>query len=428
MWIHIKQIFVCKWFANYICNMAYSVRIVLDDRKKKRDGFPLVLRIIANRKSTSIPLGLTLELNEWNESSQTIRSSCDKYSNVTRENKKIKKKSGEAFELLSLLDDSGELNKMSISDIKKRILKENKPTLLSEYTKEIILEMKATGRLGNARAYHEFLQWVIKYNGTADIPLEYVTLLWIKKMEQKFLSAGNSVNGLGVKLRSLRAMINKAISENLLSKDSYPFSQYKIKKQETAKRALPKIALTKIINTTVESNDRLERTRRIFLFSFYMRGASFSDICFLKVSDINNNRIYYNRRKTSKLYSINITEPLERLLEHFTHGKSGEDYILPFLKKEMPLEQAYSISRSALGEYNKDLRDLAKFLEIKADFMSTNTIRHSFASLARDSGVDVSTVSKMLGHSDLKTTQIYLASISDETMDDAFEMVMGNLA
>lgn len=408
--------------------MAFSVRIVLDDRNRKRDGFPLVLRIIANRHSTSIPLGLSLELNEWNEKNQTIRTSCQKLSNVTRENAKITKKSQEAFEILSQLDEDGELTKMSISDIKKRILKENKPTLLSDYTKEIIFEMKATGRLGNARSYHEFLQWVIKYNGTADIPLEYLTLLWIKKMEQKFLSAGNSINGLGVKLRSLRALLNRAISENLFSKESYPFSQYKIKKQETAKRALPKAAITKLINTPIETDQILERTRRIFLISFYMRGASFSDICFLKIGDINDNRIYYNRRKTSKLYSISISEPLAELLKHFTKGKTGNDFILPFLKKEMTLEQAYSVSRSALGEYNKNLRALAMHFEIKADFMSTNTIRHSFASLARDSGVDVSTVSKMLGHSDLKTTQIYLASISDETIDEAFEMVMGNLA
>ncbi len=406
--------------------MSYSVRVILDERNRKRDGYPLILRIIANRKSTSIPLGVTLEPSEWNESSQTIRSTCKKIKNIGAENAKIKTRSAEAFSILSALDESGDIKRMGISEIKTRILNESIAVSIAEYTKTVIEEMKGAGRFGNAKAYNDFLQWVINYNGTADIPLEHITPFWIKKMEQKYLAKGNSVNGLGVKLRALRALVNRAISDKILPKDAYPFDQYQVRRQDTAKRALPKEALEKIKSAKL-TNKTMERTRLVFLFSFYMRGASFTDICFLKLKDITNDRIYYNRRKTAKLYNVGISEPLETLIKHFSEDKTSEDYILPFLNKDMSLERAYSISRGAIRNYNRDLKKLATHLGIDFEYMSTNTIRHSFASLARDSGIDISVVSKMLGHSDIKTTQIYLSSIRDEAVDEASDKVFGSL-
>lgn len=406
--------------------MSFSVRIVLDERNRKRDGFPLIIRIIMNRKNTSIPLGIALEPSEWNEKNQTIRNTCKRIQNITAENSKINSRKSEAFSILSALDQSGDLIRMTTSEIKKKILNKQNTLSLSEYTKRIIEEMRSTGRLGNAKAYNDFLQWVNNYNGTSDIPLDHITLSWIKKMEQNYLSKGNSINGLGVKLRALRALLNKAIREKLIPKDSYPFDQYRVRKEETAKRALDKEALDKIVTTKV-SNKTLERTRLVFLFSFYMRGASFTDICFLKRKNITNDRIHYKRRKTSKIYNVEITGHLRNLISHFSEGKTSDDYILPFLNKDMSTERAYSVSRAAIRNYNRDLKKLATHLEINFEYMSTNTIRHSFASLARDSGIDISVVSKMLGHSDIKTTQIYLANISDNAVDKASDLVFGSL-
>lgn len=69
-----------------------------------------------------------------------------------------------------------------------------------------------------------------------------------------------------------------------------------------------------------------------------------------------------------------------------------------------------------LGQINGELKVLASELEIEAD-MTTYVARHSFASILKNYGVNVSLISEMLGHTDLKTTQIYLDSFENEQLD-----------
>ena len=76
-----------------------------------------------------------------------------------------------------------------------------------------------------------------------------------------------------------------------------------------------------------------------------------------------------------------------------------------------------------LGQINGELKVLASELEIEAD-MTTYVARHSFASILKNYGVNVSLISEMLGHTDLKTTQIYLDSFENEQIDEAMSNLL----
>jgi hypothetical protein len=76
-----------------------------------------------------------------------------------------------------------------------------------------------------------------------------------------------------------------------------------------------------------------------------------------------------------------------------------------------------------LGQINGELKVLASELEIEAD-MTTYVARHSFASILKNYGVNVSLISEMLGHTDLKTTQIYLDSFENEQLDEAMSNLL----
>ena len=69
-----------------------------------------------------------------------------------------------------------------------------------------------------------------------------------------------------------------------------------------------------------------------------------------------------------------------------------------------------------LAKVNRELKVLASELEIEAD-MTTYVARHSFATILKNSGVNISLISEMLGHTDLKTTQIYLDSFENTQME-----------
>lgn len=71
-----------------------------------------------------------------------------------------------------------------------------------------------------------------------------------------------------------------------------------------------------------------------------------------------------------------------------------------------------------LAKINRELKVLASELEIEAE-MTTYVARHSFATVLKNSGVNISLISEMLGHTDLKTTQIYLDSFENEQIEEA---------
>ena len=69
------------------------------------------------------------------------------------------------------------------------------------------------------------------------------------------------------------------------------------------------------------------------------------------------------------------------------------------------------------------MKVLASELEIETD-ITTYVARHSFATILKNSGVNISLISEMLGHTDLKTTQIYLDSFDNKQMDAAMSNLL----
>lgn len=82
----------------------------------------------------------------------------------------------------------------------------------------------------------------------------------------------------------MRAVLNKAIQDGEASETTYPFGKggFSISslEEETTKRYLPHDSMLKL-KTTVMDNNVLERTRKLFLFSYYCYGISFIDAALL---------------------------------------------------------------------------------------------------------------------------------------------------
>jgi len=76
----------------------------------------------------------------------------------------------------------------------------------------------------------------------------------------------------------------------------------------------------------------------------------------------------------------------------------------------------------ALKNVNKDLTEIGKIAKIpNPDQITFYVARHTFATVLKDSGHSVEMIKELLGHEDIKTTQIYLGSFDDATKDAAFE-------
>lgn len=120
-----------------------------------------------------------------------------------------------------------------------------------------------------------------------------------------------------------RKAYNDAIKDKLVSKELYPFAEYKIRTLKSkSKMTLPKEDMIAIINYPTEPGTHLRNSVNWFALSYLCRGMNFTDMCNLKWDEnIQNERIIYLRRKTENTVqeqdyiTIKITEKIAAILE-----------------------------------------------------------------------------------------------------------------
>ena len=144
-------------------------------------------------------------------------------------------------------------------------------------------------------------------------------------------------------------------------------------------------------------------------------GMPFMDMAFLKVGDIKNGRVIYQRKKTLKNYDIKISDTLYDILKFYKKDKLKQDFIFPIIKREKP-EQQYLDVIGIRKMYNNKLKKIAVLCNIEQS-LSSYVSRHSFATNAMLQDIPLQAISAMLGHSKLNTTQIYLKSLPNEILD-----------
>ncbi len=193
-----------------------------------------------------------------------------------------------------------------------------------------------------------------------------------------------------------------------------------IRKEKTVKRAIYRENIAAVRDLDLASLPRLKVARDIFLFSFYMRGMSFKDIVFLKVGNIVGDRIYYSRQKTAQKLNVKLTEKAWELIRKYSTLKGSDAYIFPMILR--PGVREFAQYRNAYRKINTYLKRVGSLAGIEMP-LTTYVARHSWASIAKRSGIPVSVISEGLGHDSEKTTQIYLDSFENSVLDAANEVI-----
>lgn len=230
-----------------------------------------------------------------------------------------------------------------------------------------------------------------------------ITYTFLKEFEAYLREKGNSVNTIAKHLRQLRTLVNEAINQGYIHADAYPFRKFKIKQEKGRHEFLTPDELRKLENLQV-SDRRLRHVLDAFLFCCYV-GLRFSDFCQLSPA----NFIRVNGKRWL----------------HFKSIKTGVEIRLPlhllFDGRALAILDKYDISDFAnLGsnsETNKALVELAALARIKKH-ITYHTARHTCATLLIHQGVPITTVQKLLGHTSVKTTEIYSEILSNTIVRD----------
>lgn len=403
--------------------MNTNVVITQDRRRARKDGsYPIIYRLSHNHLTITISSGYAVPENAWDGKYHKIRPGYKGIENVTRVNNLLQKTRSQYMDVITQLKDKGEISFLSINDIKERLVQAPSDLTFFDYTQKQIDAQKKQGRLGNARSYENTLREVKNFRKEKDISFTSLNYSFLKKFEASYLNRGLSENGLAVHMRTIRAIYNKAIKDKVVEKEAYPFERYSIKTKPTKKRAISLGAIQKIVALTFEEDNPLFDARNMFLMSFYLMGAPFVDLVFLKRSNIIDGRVQYKRQKTGRFYDIKIFENLMPIMNYYLKDKKPDEFLLPVIKREKPSDQ-YKDFLWAQKRYNKRLKEIAKLAGIE-EKLTSYVSRHSFASIANNMAIPVTAISEMLGHQKLTTTQVYLAGLSKDTIDSYNEKII----
>ncbi|CAN5818004.1 site-specific integrase [soil metagenome] len=394
--------------------MNTNIVVSLDTRRSKKDNsFPLILRLGHNERTTPISLKISLHKKDWDEEAKKVKNSYVGASSVTRLNNYIQKKKSEAMDIVLKLDEKGLLSQLSLMDVKNRIVSQGGINSFFVFGNNLVGELNEAKRIGTARSYKETLS-VLKNYLNKDITFNEINYSFLTKFERHHLSNGNGLNGLAVYMRTIRAIFNKAIKAGIAEKDSYPFEDYSIRTTPTKKRAIDIKYLKKIIELNLDAEHPLFHARNYFVASYMMYGMNFMDMAFMEKSSIINGRVFYRRKKTSKLYDIKITDSLKAILDYYCD--SERDLVFPIIKRESALDQDKDV-RWARKRYNKKLKSIATECGIEEN-LTSYVSRHSFATQAMLQQIPLNAISAMLGHSSLKTTEVYIKGLPNNVLDD----------
>ena len=230
-----------------------------------------------------------------------------------------------------------------------------------------------------------------------------ITYTFLKEFEAYLREKGNSVNTIAKHLRQLRTLVNEAINQGYIPSDAYPFRKYKIKQEKGRKEFLTPDELKRLENLDVDK--KLRHVLDAFLFCCYT-GLRYSDFCQLTPENIirvNGKRwLYFKSVKTD----VEIRLPLHLLFE----GKA-----LTVLERYDIVTDFAKIGPNS--EANKYLAQLATLARIRKH-ITYHTARHTCATLLVHQGVPITTVQKLLGHTSVRTTEVYSEVLSNTIIRD----------
>jgi len=396
-----------------------SILFFIKKRKEKNaTQATIYLRITYDGSRAEISTLRKVSLAKWNSKANKVDGSSAEAKQVNRNLDIIKNRIYEIYQrFLSKEED------ISAVKIKNEYLgkNENNKSILEMFDEHNISMEKLVGKDYSFRTLQRYKttkkhlsNFISSSFKLKDYPVEDIDTKFINSFIYYLKTElDHSHNSATKYLSYLKKIVRVAYANGWLEKD--PFYNFKLKLQLIDREFLTKDEIIKIMEKEF-TIPRIENVRDIFLFSCYT-GLAYSDVFKLTADDIvkgidGNQWIKIKRTKTKTLSSIPILPVAEKLIEKYKDLKSPTGKLLP----------VYSNQRM-----NSYLKEIADSCGIKKN-LTFHMARHTFATtVTLSNGVPIESVSKMLGHRSLKTTQHY-AKILDEKLSEDMNLLKKRIA
>jgi site-specific recombinase XerD len=395
-------------------NNTFGVIFYLRKYKATNDGkAPIYARITVNGHRTDVSVKRSIDPANWNANKGMAKGSKEEVVKLNNFLEQYRSGIVESYQQLLL-----QKKLITAELVKDKFTGEDQAEFtvckLIEYHNTEQIQVLEPGTMKNYYTTQKYIQeFIIERFGTKDKYLSELTYKFITDFEyylrnrtpEKGQKPLNN-NGLMKHIERFCKMVNLAVRLEWI--DRNPFHAYQLKFDKVEREFLTKDELTRIENKYFNIV-RLQVVKDLFIFSCYT-GLAYIDVFNLTPANLvekseNNIWIMTNRQKTNEPVKVPLLPKALEIVEKYKgHPQAlAEGKVLP------------TLSNQKLNSYLKEIADMCDITKP----LTFHIARHTFATtVTLTNGVPIETVSKLLGHSKLTTTQIYAKVIESKLGDD----------
>ncbi len=393
-------------------NHTFSIIFYLKkDLRSSSKKAPIFLRITVDGKRAELSTKRTIDPKKWDVKAGKVKGNREEARVINEHLSNLEHK---VLKIHCAMDDAGEM--ITARKIKDKLtgVGANRKTVLevfryhNEMVKAQIGKEFASGTYKRFETTYNHIESFMKQQYRVDdMALLELKFQYITELEFYLKTVKNCNHNSTLKyIRNFRKIINMAIKNEWVEKD--PFMKYQVKLKETKRGYLTEEELD-VLESKVIRVERLDQVRDVFVFCCYT-GLAYVDIEKLSPKDISkgidgNYWIFTERQKTGTDSNVPLLPKAIELIEKYQSNPSviHSNKILPIISNQ---------------KMNAYLKELATICEIDKN-LTFHMARHTFATtVTLTNGVPIESVSSMLGHKNIKTTQIYAKVVQRKVSDD----------
>jgi site-specific recombinase XerD len=399
-------------------NKTFGLLFYVKRSKMTTDGTaPVYLRITIDGERVEISSKRYVNPDKWNTNGQKLNGTTE---DVRTLNTYLKTIEHQVFEIYrNMIEKKLPLTAVNLKNIlfKKDTVENHKMLvpIFEEHNRQVAALVGKEYARGTLDRYQtslkhtkEFIKW--KY-GVDDIDITGINHEFITSYDFYLRSERNCNNNSTVKyLKNFKKIILICIANGWLDKD--PFVKYKPKVKEVTRDYLTIDEMEQMMNKNFAS-ERIKQVRDIFMFCCYT-GLAYADVKKLKRNEIaialdGQKWIFTSRQKTGTASRVPLLPTALQIIKKYEdHPECSEQgRLLPVLSNQ---------------KMNSYLKEIADVCGISKD-LTFHIARHTFATtVTLANGVSIESVSKMLGHTNIRTTQHYAKILDAKVSDDMIQL------
>lgn len=414
--LYIYIVKIAKKMKNSISQLFYIKKSKVDSSNKTN----IYCRITVNSRRAEFSIQRKVSVDKWNQASNRVRGFSKEAQEINQYIDLISNKINKVHQ--QFIDDNKPFTSIQIRDTYLGKNSNDKMVLEifqnhnNQVERLVGVDFAPRTALRYKTARKHLESYIRKEYKIDDIPVRDVDHKFITGFEYYLKTERNCGHNSAMKyITNFKKIVRIAYANDWISKD--PFYNFKTKLKVVVREFLSKEEIQEIINKKLHVN-RLEIVRDVFIFSCYT-GLAYVDVRKLTKDNIvvgidGNKWINTKRAKTDTRSNIPLLPISQGIIEKYSENPEvlNEGKLLPVL------------SNQKTNAYLKEIADLCGITKN----LTFHLARHTFATtVTLTNGVPIESVSKMLGHSSLKTTQHY-AKILDKKVSVDMNVLRDKLA